>query len=144
MPSGGRTDPYRNFNFRVEIDGVTQSMFSEVILPEARADVIEYREGGEPSIVRKLPGRIHFGNLILKWGTTTSHELYDWWRTVQDGHAVRKSLSVILLDESQNEVKRWNFRHAWPMRYQPPVLNAQGTEVVIELLEIAHEGMELA
>ena len=144
MPSGGRTDPYRNFNFRVEIDGVTQSMFTEAILPEARADMIEYREGGEPSVVRKLPGRIHFGNLILKWGTTVSHELYDWWRTVQDGHTERKNLAVILLDERRTEVKRWNFRHAWPMRYQPPVLNAQGTDVVIELLEIAHEGMELA
>ena len=144
MANAARTDPYRNFNFIVEIDGIAQMGFNEVILPEASADVVEYREGGEPAVVRKLPGRIHFGNIVLRWGITTSHELYDWWKTVQDGHTERKNVSVILLDEGRNPVKRWNFFHAWPVRYQPPALNSLGHDVVIETLEIAHEGMELA
>jgi phage tail-like protein len=139
-----RTDPYRNFNFVVEIDGLGQAEFSEVLLPEASADVIEYREGGEAGAVRKLPGRVHFGNLVLRWGITTSRELYDWWRTVQDGQAQRRNLSVILLDEGRNPVKRWNFLNAWPARYQASSLAAVGHNVVIEMLEIAHEGMELA
>jgi len=64
-----RVDPYHDFNFQVEIDGIPQSGFREVIMPAATADVIEYREGHEPSVVRKLKGRVHFGNLILRWGS---------------------------------------------------------------------------
>lgn len=143
MANAARTDPYRNFNFIVEIDGIAQMGFNEVIFPEASADVVEYREGGELGTVRKLTGRIKFGNLVLKAGITTSGDLYDWWRSVQDGHTQRRNLSVILLDEGRNAVKRWNFFNAWPARYQPSALNARGHEVVIETLEIALEGMEV-
>ncbi len=144
MANAARTDPYRNFNFIVEIDGIAQMGFSEVTLPEASADVVEYREGGELGTVRKLPGRIKVGNVILKHGVTVSGDIYDWWKTVRDGHTDRKNLSVILLDEGRNPVKRWNFFHAWPVRYHPSALNALGHDVVIETLEIAVEGMELA
>jgi phage tail-like protein len=139
-----RTDPYRNFNFLVEIEGLGQAEFSEVLLPEASVDVIEYREGGEVGAGRKLPGRIHFGNLVLRWGITTSRGLYDWWKTVQDGQTQRRNVSVILLDEGRNPVKRWNFFSAWPVRYQVSALEAIGHGVVLETLEIGHEGMELA
>ncbi|MDR7550344.1 MAG: phage tail protein [Armatimonadota bacterium] len=139
-----RVDPYRNFNFLVEIDGIAQTGFREVILPEATADVIEYREGHEPSAVRKLKGRVRLGNLILRWGATGSRDLYDWWRRVQDGAADRRTISVILLDDDRTPVKRWNFRAAWPVRYEISALDAAGHEVLIETLEVAHEGMELA
>lgn len=127
----------------MEIDGIAQMGFNEVILPEASADVVEYREGGELGTARKLTGRIKFGNLVLKHGITASRDFYDWWKTVQDGQTQRKNLSVILLDEGRNPVKRWNFLRAWPMRYQSSALNSLGHDVVIETLEIAHEGMEL-
>ena len=138
-----RQDPYRNFNFIVEIDGIVAAAFSEVTMPAASADVIEYREGGEPNVVRKLPGRVHFGNLVLRRGISASDELYNWWKTVLDGQTSRRNIAVILLDEARNPVKRWIFRHAWPARYQPSSLDARGREVVIETLEIVHEGMEL-
>jgi len=138
-----RNDPYSDINFTVEIEGVPVAGFSEVILPPAWADVIEYREGGEPNTVRKLPGRIHFGNLTLMRGVTGSTDLYDWWRTVVDGHVARRSIVVVLQDEAHNAVMRWIFRRAWPVRYQPSALNAKGNETVIETLEIAHEGMEV-
>jgi len=136
-------DPFGNFNFIVEIDGIGRSGFREVILPAATANVIEYREGNDANTVRKLPGLVKYGNLTLKAGITESRDLYDWWNTVREGRTERRSMSVILLDESRNEVKRWNFQNAWPVRYQPSALDARGSEVVIEILEIAHEGMEL-
>jgi phage tail-like protein len=138
-----RDDPYININFVVQIEAVPVAGFSEVILPPAWADVIEYREGGEPNTVRKLPGRIHFGNLVLVRGVTGSTDLYDWWRAVVEGHVVRRSVTVVLLDEAHDPVMRWIFRRAWPVRYQPSALNARGRETVIETLEIAHEGMEV-
>lgn len=101
-----RQDPFRNFNFVVEIDGMVAAGFSEVSMPAASADVIEYREGGESNVVRKLPGRIHFGNPMLRRGITASDELYHWWKTVLDGQTSRRTMAVILMDEARNPVKR--------------------------------------
>ena len=68
-----RKDPYGNYRFRVEISGVTQANFSEVILPDSTSQVIEVREGTEPVLnVRKQSGLIAYGNLVLKWGLTAS------------------------------------------------------------------------
>jgi phage tail-like protein len=144
MPAAQRKDPYRNFNFLVEIDGTTQAGFTEVVFPISTASVIEYREGGEPSGVRKLPGRVEFSNVILKSGVTDSREMYLWWNTVLNGNVSRRNMSIVLLDEARKPVKRWNIRNAWPAKYQPSDLNAKGNEVVIETLEIANEGIELA
>lgn len=144
MPVGGRTEPYRNFRFLVEIDGITQTAFREVIIPEAVVEVIEHREGHEPLHARKLPGRLSYGNVVLTWGTTASRELYDWWKAVADGRVQRKSMSIVLLDEDGTEVKRWNIRDAWPVRYAPSRLDAEGHDAHLETLELTHEGMTLA
>lgn len=136
--------PFRNFRFRVEIDGIAQSGFARVVIPEGMAEAIEYREGHEALHSRKLLGRISYSNVILTWGTTLSRELYDWWRAVADGDVQRRNLAILLLDQQGNEVKRWNVRNAWPVRYAPSALDAEGSDVHTETLEIAHEGMELA
>ena len=143
MPSGMRDDPFGNFNFLVEIDGVTASGFAEVVMPEGSARVIEYRTGSEPNTVRKLPGRVSYGNIILRRGITKSKELWDWWKKVVDGRTERRNLSIVLLHESRTEVMRWNVREAWPVRYHIGDLNAKGNDALIEELEIAHEGFEL-
>ena len=143
MPVGKRIDPYKNFKFRVEIDGITQSGFNEVIIPEASADVIEYREGNEPTRVRKLLGRIRYGNIILKSGLTNSLEIYNWWKSVEEGKIrdARRGMSVIVMDDEGSDACRWNFIAAWPVKYKPSALVAKGNDVVIEELEITHEGM---
>lgn len=138
-----RQDPYANFRFLVEIEGLPEMQFSEVMMPDASADVIEYREGGEPSTVRKLPGLIRYRNLTLKRGFTGSRDLFNWWRTVVDGTVDRRNVSVRLLNAQREEVARWNFFNAFPARYDVSDLKGQGNEVVIETIEIAHEGMEL-
>src|SRR5262252_2357667 len=70
----------------------------------SRIEVVEYREGGEDSAVRKLPGRVTYPDITLKWGVTTSRELYDWHRAVINGQMQRKNGSVILLDGNRKEV----------------------------------------
>jgi phage tail-like protein len=138
-----RNDPYNNTNFTVDIDGNPSGGFSEVILPPAWADVIEYREGGDANTVRRLPGRIHYGNLILVRGVTGSTTLFDWWSTVVHGQLLRRTVAVTLQDEAHNAVMRWIFRRAWPVRYQSSALNAKGREVVMETIELANEGVEI-
>ena len=136
-----RIDPIQNFRYRVEIDGIIQAGFNEVVMPEATIDVIEYREGTDQTYVRKLSGLTKYGNIILKWGITDSMDLYDWVRTVIEVGAsdVRKNMVIILNDEAGNDRMCWEIEKAWPVRYKISDLNAQTKEVAFEIIEITFE-----
>ena len=141
-----RKDPYGNFNFLVEIDGIIRAAFHEVSGLDTSIDVIEHREGGENITMRKYPGQVKFSNLTLKWGVSDDHELYDWHRqwATGDPAAKRKNGSVVLLDRQGQEKRRWNFSNAWPAKWTGPSLNAEANDISIETLEIAHEGLQQA
>ena len=137
--TGQRVDPFLNFNFRVEIAGLQVAAFQECSGLESAIDVIEHREGGGP--IRKLPGNTKFTNIVLKRGVTVDRELYDLHLRCVDGRIERKSGSIILMDRADQEVARWNFEQAWPARWVGPSLTAEGNDVAIETLELAHEGI---
>lgn len=141
-----RKDPYLNYNFLVEIDGITRAGFSEVVMPEGAIEVIEYREGHDRgSSARKLPGRLRYSNLILKWGAAESRELFDWWlQAAISGAPVRRNIAVVLLDGSGQPLQRWAIANAWPVKYIPASFNALGDDVAIEQIELALEGFELS
>jgi phage tail-like protein len=137
--------PYRAMNFRVEIDGIASASFSECTGLGSSIDVVEYREGGDPSLsTRKLPGLRKYTNITLKRGITGNRDLYDWHRKILGGELVRRNGSVILLDDQRQEVVRWNFLNGWICKYEGPTLDAKSSEVAIETVEICHEGLELA
>jgi len=139
-----RPDPYLNFNFLVVIGGETIAGFSEVDLPEGSVEVVAYREGSDKtSGARLLPGRVNYGPLVLRRGFAGDMDLYDWWREITQGTVDRRNVKVTLLDEARNEVASWSVRRAWPSKYESSDLNALGNEVVIETLELTHEGVEL-
>ena len=142
MATGQRVDPYRNFNFLVELDGITQAGFSDCSGFGATTDPIEYREGGENKTPRKLPGLTKFSNITLKWGLTDSRELYDWYRDVVNGKIQRKTGSIVVLDLEGNEKVRWNFINAWPTKWDGPDFTAKGNDIAIDMLELAVEGTE--
>jgi phage tail-like protein len=141
MATGQRVDPYGNFNFLVEIDGIARAAFSDVSGFDTTIDVTEYREGGENTTPRKLPGQAKYSNIVLKWGLTTDRELYDWVLQTVQGDIQRKNGSIVALDSAGNEVVRWNFRNAWPAKWDGPDYTAKGNDVAIETLELAHEGV---
>lgn len=144
MPPGQRVDPYANFNFLVEIDGITQAGFQECAGFDSAVDVIEHREGGDNTTPRKLPGMTKHAPISLKWGLTDNRELYDWHQRVVQGRIDRRNGSIVVLDAQGTEKVRWNFVKAWPSRWTGASLNAEGTDVAIETLEIVHEGIERA
>lgn len=144
MPDGKRNDPYAQFNFLVEIDGVVKGGFSEASGLSTDTDIIEYREGQEPTTVRKLPGLMKYTNIVLKRGWTDDRSLWSWRKKVIDGKTERTSGSIILLDEARQQALRWNFREGWPCKWEGPALNAKTSDVAVETLEICHEGLELA
>jgi phage tail-like protein len=144
MGTAQRIDPIPNLNFLVEIDGITRAAFQTVSGFDSTIDVIEHREGGDNLTPRKLPGQTKHANIVLKWGLTADDELYRWHRDAVRGNLQRKNGSIILLDRAGREVVRWNFYNAWPSKWDGPDLNAEGNDVAIETLELAHEGIERA
>ena len=144
MPTGARIDPYMNFNFWVEIDGITQAGFQEFSGLDSTTDPVEYREGGENTTVRKLPGKTTYSDITLKWGITDSDELWKWRKSVVNGRIERKNGSIILMDREGNEKIRWNFINAWPSKWEGPSFDAKANDIAIETLTIAHEGIERA
>jgi phage tail-like protein len=145
MPATTRSDPYKNYSFIVEIDGIPSSAFKSVSGLAAEVEVIEYREGSDNvTSPRKLPGRVRYPNVRLSRGLTKSHDLWDWWETVLNGTVERRDVAIVLLDDSRNAVLRWVLRDAWIARFEAPAdLDATGNEVAIETIELAHEGFRL-
>ena len=142
MATGDIADPFGNYNFLVELDGITRAAFQECSGFDSTIDVIEHREGGENTTLRKLPGMTKFSNITLKWGITDDTELYAWHRQAVLGNLERKNGSIVLLNRAGEEMVRWDFIRAWPTKYDGPDLNAEGNDVAIEMLELAHEGVE--
>lgn len=143
MATGSRTDPFRNFNFLLEIDGITRGAFRECSGLDSTQAPIDYREGGEPLRIRKLSGLNTYSNIALKWGITTDAELWEWRQQVATGNIDegRKNGSIILLNDKGEEKLRWNFVDGWPTKWSGPTFNATANEVAIESLEIVHEGI---
>ncbi|ARU62619.1 phage tail-like protein [Tumebacillus sp. BK434] len=138
-----RKDPYRKFRFKVEYDGIVSAGFSEVSGYDASVDVVEYREGTEVTTPRKLPGLTKYGNITLKRGMTDNMELFNWiFQYIEKGEIVRKSITITVMDEKGADAAAFQIINAWPMKYTGPDLNATASEVTIESLEIAHEGMK--
>jgi phage tail-like protein len=145
MADGTRIDPYGQFNFIVEIDGVIVGGFSECSGLSTDTNIIEYREGNEQQgTVRKQPGLMRYTQILLRRGVTKDTKLWEWRKKVIDGKTQRTSGTITLLDEARQPALRWNFRQGWPSKWEGPALNGKTSEVAIEMLEIAHEGLELA
>ena len=143
MPStDDRKTPYHAFHFVIEIDGIQRGGFRECSGLDSTSDVIPYREGDDPPVLRKYGGLIKYSNITLKWGSSDDTDLWDWRQKVVDGKPERKNGSVCLLDESGQEKVRWDFKAGWPMQWTGPSLNATATDVAIETLVIAHEGVK--
>lgn len=139
-----RADPYKNFRFLVEIDGIVQAGFSDCSGFGSNVEVVEYREGGDAASVRKLPGKTSYPDITLKWGITDSRDLYDWHRTAISGSAQRRNGSIILLDDMGQEKVRWNFYSAWPSKWDGPDFSAKGNDVAIDTLTVSCERVERA
>src|SRR3954468_11319018 len=99
-------DPYANYNFVVEFDGVVVAGFKEVSGLDSTIEVIDYRESGEKfSPIRKLPGKVTFSNIVLKTGVTDDEALYAWHRewAKAESSAKRKLVRIVLQDRTGNQ-----------------------------------------
>jgi phage tail-like protein len=144
MATAARVDPFRTFNFRVEIDGLTIAGFRECSGLSADGNAVDYREGTDAQrSVRKLIGLNTYGNITLKTGYTTNTELWTWYRNIVNGIADRRNGSIVLMDDQRRDVMRWRIENAWIKKIEAPSFNATANEVAIETVELVHEGLML-
>ena len=119
--------------------------FSEVTGLDIQVEAIEYREGSSPDYSKiKMPGMHKFSNITLKRGTFESDvEYYAWIRTVNLNKVERRDVTISLLNEKHEPVITWRVHNAFPVKVQASDLKADGNEVAIETLELAHEGLDI-
>ncbi len=110
---------------------------------EASIQTEDYQEGGNNRTTLKFPKHITYTNIRLKRGITQSDELWKWFNDFIEGNGQRKDGSITLRDEQQNPVKVWQFKRGLPVKWTGPTLNAAQSQIAIQELEIAHEGLKL-
>ena len=134
--------PMHKNHFRVEWGGVNVG-FMEVSGLAIELDVVSYREGSSPeSSERLMPGVKKYSPIILKRGIVKSDdEFYKWINTAQFNKIERRDVTISLLNENHEPVVIWKIRNAFPFKLEYSPLHSQGSEVAIESLTLAHEGL---
>lgn len=140
-----RNNPYPNSHFRLQIGGMDELEFDQMLLPEIGVEVNEYREGADPAQAsRKLPGRPYFSNLLLRRGFNGSLALYQWWLAASRGDSdARRDIALDLLNENHEPVLRLAFRNAFPARYTFSPLDAQDGSPWVESIEVAFDSFSM-
>ena len=141
MPNRRPQDHIGSFNFKVEIEGVTQGAFRNVEGLDSETEIIEFQDGDD-IVLRKRPGRTKYSNVSLKRGYINTDELWTWRKKVIDGVVERKSGSIILCADDGTEVMRYNFYEGWPCKWKGFTLDGKGTDVNVEEMERAVEKIE--
>lgn len=147
-----RDNPYSAFNFLVSLggdqgDGSSGAViggFSEVTGLGVDIEYAEYRNGNEKfNTVRKVPGAHKIDDITLKRGLVGSTDLFDWMKTVRDGTADPRNVTITLLDEARESIASWVLRQAQPKKWTGPTMTAKGGgDVAMEELSFVHEGVE--
>lgn len=148
---GEDNNPYGNFYFALEIKddaGTTEvAHFVECSGLKSVATVFEIEEGGLNGRTHKRVGQSKWENIVLRYATSSSTYMLEWRdKFLQDQFAERLKVSgsVALKNNHGDVVRRWHFTNAWPVSWEGPNLSASGSELAIETLEIAHDGITVS
>ena len=146
-----RVDPYKNFKFRVKWDGKYVAGVSKVSALKRTTEVIEHREGGDPSRERKSPGRTAFEPITLERGLTHDHAFEEWahlvWKVGASPESAianfRKDVIIDVFNEAGQKISSYKVYRCWVSEYQAlPDLDANSNAVAIEHIKLENEGWE--
>jgi len=129
-----RHDPYKNFKFRVSINGKPIGAVSEV--SSLAESVIKNSK-------RKLPGLQKFPNITMKRGVFKQTKFYKWIASLPGSKKFPMDIVIEQFDEKHKLVAAYHPTNAWLSKIEGPALKADGNEVLIESIELSHEGVEL-
>lgn len=147
-----RRDPYKNFKFQVKWDNQAVAGLSKMSAVKGVTEVVEWREGGGPSIVRKLPGRTKFEPITLEGGVTHDTKFLEFAHQMSnpDGDAAmslkdyRKPVEINVLNLQGVIAIRLFLDRAWVSEFQAlPEMDANANAVAIETLKIEYEGFRV-
>jgi phage tail-like protein len=148
--SAQRKDPYKNYKFRIKVDGNYVAGTSKCTGLKKTTEVIEWRESGDPSVVRKLMGRTAFQPVTLEAGVTHDTAFQDWANQVNNNDGAdasmdlskyRKDITLELYREDDKKVLEYTIKRAWVSEYQAlPDLDAGAHAVAITSIKIENEG----
>ncbi|MDB5343445.1 MAG: phage tail protein [Schlesneria sp.] len=141
--TGVSVDPYRSYNFKLEIQGVTEGHFTECSGMGIKIDAIPYRQGGVSQVVHRLPGRVEYADITLRYGLTQSTDLWQWFMSAVKGTVTRRNVSIVLLDaDGVAEALRWNLVNAWVREWRGAILDALSREAAIESVTLVFETLD--
>jgi phage tail-like protein len=148
-----RYDPYKNFKFRVKFgqDADYVAGISKVSALKRTTEVVEHREGGDPSTSRKSPGRSKFDAITLTRGITQSRTFAEWASKVwnfgaNDGAEAsladfRREVIIDVFNEAGQKVLSYHVHRAWVSEYQAlPELDANANAIALETIKLENEG----
>lgn len=137
-------DPLVSAWFGVEFQNQIRGAFRECTGLGSETEVVESKASGPNGefILKKVPGRMKYTNIVLKRGITDAMDMWEWRKFVELGQMdkARKNGSIRMFNPKGEEIARWNLTNAWPSKLTGPTANATNNEVGIEELEITHEG----
>lgn len=139
-------DPMIGAHFEVSVGAVT-GYFTEVSGLGSESEVIDHKimaKGAKEPIIRKIPGRLKWGDVTLKRGITKNMDFYKWRQQVEQGKvdAARLDGTIIMYDQNLTPVASWEFYKAWPSKISGPQLTSDSNAVGVEELVIVHEGIK--
>lgn len=141
---GNIVDPYRQYNFKLVIQGVVQGHFTRIDPFEIIVHHLDHREGTDHATTTTLMGRVEYPPVTLRYGLTESREMWRWLFNAVSGVSDRRNVSIVLLNEAgTDEVRRWNLIRAWPCRWRSPSFKALGNGLAIEHMTLAYDRLEL-
>ena len=137
-------DPFGAHYFALELNGTEVAHFQECSGLKTTSEVFEIQEGGLNGMTHKRPGQSKWENIVLRYATNTSQTLLQWRDDfLQDKFSSRpmNSGAIILYDNDHKEIRRFSFTKAWPVSWEGPHLSSGSSELAVETLELAHEGL---
>ncbi len=134
-------DAHLGLRFWVQINSVEIAGFTECSGLTVTTETEDYAEGGLNSYYHRLPKRTKYENLSLKRGIDEGQELYRWYMRTLSGEIKRQSLSIMVYSPLQKEVRRWDLKEAYPVKWVGPDLKTDAGAVAVESVEIAHHGL---
>jgi phage tail-like protein len=136
------------YNFLLEVQGIVSDNkiivggFKSMSGMDSETEIVEFKQGND-TVVRKKPGRTTYANIVLERGFTATDDLWQWRMNIENGKIDRRSGSIIILDQDgQTEVARYNFYEGWPCKWYVPDMNSDSSAMAIEKIEIAVEKVE--
>ena len=149
--NASRYDPYRNFKFRIKIDNTYVAGLNKCSALKKSTEMVEWREGGDPSTTHKLPGKTKYDAITLTAGVSHDTTFEDWASLANsysgDGvtalKSFRKNITIDVFNEADQKVLSYNVYRCWVSEFQAlPDLDASANAVMIQTIKLENEGWE--